>query len=156
MTLYVYLAAPYAARDSLQVLADELSQIGMTVTSSWLEETHEVNADTVGTAPGIEDAQAASHVRADFGDIRRSDVLVIFTPPTWITTDGPLHLPGDLGNSGGRHVETGYALALDKAVLVVGQAENIFHRTLPVVRTWHEAVLWLVAHERACPQAVQS
>ena len=151
MSLHVYLAAPYACRDSLRPLADELVSIGMAVTSSWLDESHEVSADTCGTAPGIGDEQAKAHVRADLADVKRSDVLVVFTPPTW-TADGPLDLVGGRGNSGGRHVETGYALALGKQVLVVGAAENIFHRALPVVPTWHEAVLWLVGRERTLPR----
>ena len=35
-------------------------------------------------------------------------------------------------HSGGRHVELGYALALGKHVVHIGQQENIFHSIVPV------------------------
>lgn len=149
MSLKVYLAAPYGTRDSIRRLAAELEQIGMTATSSWLQEQHEVSAATTGAASGVGDDDAQRHVAQDFADIDRSDVLVVFTEPMWTPSPTPgrgstLSLVGGNPHSGGRHIETGYAQALGKRVLVVGEPENIFHRALPVVPTWHKAVLWLV------------
>ncbi len=75
--------------------------------------------------------------------ISRADVLVLLT-------GAALGLTPDECGSGGRHVETGYALAKDKWVVVVGEAENIFHRVggygclVEVVPNWLAAVGFLV------------
>lgn len=144
----IYIAAPYAARDYAKACAEELVQIGYEVTSSWLEETHKVNAGTVGAATALTDAEVNSHARMDLSDIESSNVFVMLTPTAIAGTDHASYW------SGGRHVETGYAIAKGLHVVVVGDQENIFHRS-DLVRTvcdWHTAVLHLaqcmVRHER--------
>jgi hypothetical protein len=69
-------------------------------------------------------------------EVAESDLVILVTWPTAQS----LAMGRDLGgNSGGRHVETGVALALDIPVLVWGEAENIFHRGIcAVVETWEE------------------
>jgi nucleoside 2-deoxyribosyltransferase len=148
-----YLAAPYAARAQVRRFAEELEAIGYQVTSTWLTEETEIKPGTVGAATELSDQDVSLHADTDFADIRRSDVLVLITESVAL-------LEGGNATSGGRHVETGFALALGKAVLVVGQAENVFHRSrhVDVVDDWHAAVLFLacqlVQHERAMPQAL--
>lgn len=138
----VYLAAPYASRETVAGYAAELTRIGFTVTSSWLGETHDINPTTTGAATGLPDKEADSHAKTDLRDIAKSDLFVLLTEKS-VDVDG---------SSGGRHVETGYALAKGLPVIVVGDAENIFHRLTYVTRVpeWHEAVLELshrlVAH----------
>lgn len=137
----IYLAAPYAARAQVRQYAAELERIGFTVTSTWLEETHEISSGTIGAATAVSDAEIAMHAAADLGDIDRSDLVVLLT-------EGAADLVGGNGTSGGRHVETGYAIALGKPVVVVGEPENVFHRlgrACTVVPTWHEAVIALSA-----------
>lgn len=134
----VYLAAPYAARDTAKDYAAELARVGFTVTSSWLEEKHEINDGTTGAATDLTDAQVAVHAAKDLADIDVSDLLVAITAKAL----------GVEGGSGGRHVETGYAIAKGKRVLVVGEPENVFHRlgrACSVVPNWHEAVIELAA-----------
>lgn len=144
----VYLAAPYAARDKVRKYADELTRIGFKVTSTWLAEEHEINDGTTGAD------QVSAYAVQDFDDIRYSDLIVVFS--AW-----SLGLDSAATTSGGRHVETGFALALDKPVIVVGEPENVFHRikggwSVDVVPTWHDAVVELsrrlVARERSLPQ----
>lgn len=144
-----YLAAPYAARDIVREYADELRSIGYTITSSWLDEKHEINSGTTGAATSLDDAQVAAHAHQDLIDIHKADVVVLFTAAAFA------HLDGGTSTSGGRHVETGYAIALDLPVLVVGEPENVFHRlgaSVQLVSDWHAAVLdlagRLVDHER--------
>lgn len=144
----IYLAAPYAARERVKDYAAELTRVGFTVTSSWLDEKHDIKPETVGAATGLNDAQASTHVETDLRDIDRSDLLVLFTE----------RAVGVDGSSGGRHVETGYALAIGYPVLVVGEPENIFHRStrrVTCVPDWHEAVVELshrlVDYHRAAP-----
>lgn len=137
----IYLAAPYAARAQVREYAAELERIGFTVCSTWLEETHEIGAGTTGPASDLSDGEAAMHAEADLKDVKRSDLLVLLTA-------AESQMVGGVGNSGGRHLETGYAMALNKPVLVVGKPENIFHRlgsACSVVPNWHEAVIELSA-----------
>lgn len=148
----VYLAAPYAARDALRPLADELSIIGMEVTSRWLTEDHDLKT-AGGAASRIDDATIRTHCRNDFADIDKADVLVLFTAAA---AEALIGEPSRIGardprlNSGGRHVETGYAIAKHKRVIVIGEPECIFHRGVECksVPDWHAAVLALCAMER--------
>jgi nucleoside 2-deoxyribosyltransferase len=129
----VYLAGPYGARAQLTAYAKELAEIGIEVTSSWLAETHEINSGTQGAAVALSDTQVAEHAHTDIREVRDSDLLVLFTAAA-IGCEG----------GGGRHVETGVALALRKPVLVVGEPENVFHRMgSPVFAfpDWHTVVL---------------
>ena len=141
----VYLVSAYATRDSLRAYADELSRIGMVCTSRWLNDETPISAGTIGAATSIADAQVRKHVLDDFEDIHSANVLILFTESA----------TGQRGG-GGRHVETGYALAKGKKVVVIGKPENVFHRGSPqctVVSDWHEAVLTLVAMRNTEPQA---
>lgn len=138
----IYLAGPYAARTTLAGYAEELRSIGITVTSTWLDETHDINAGTEGAATALTDSQVALHAATDIDDVRRSDILVLFTAAS-VGCEG----------GGGRHVETGIAIALHKPVLIIGEPENVFHRLGNPVFTvpdWHAAVLDL-ARRLAAP-----
>lgn len=138
----IYLAGPYSARDQLRSYGQELTRVGFTVCSTWLDEDTEINSGTTGAAAALSDDQVAKHAVTDLVDVQRSDLLVLFTAPS-------VGLEPEANTSGGRHVETGYALALAKPVVVVGEPENVFHRIGPgrviVVPNWHEAVLELSA-----------
>ena len=71
----------------------------------------------IGVAADITDEQAAQHVRKDLRDVSRSNVLVLWS---WPAAE-PLVTGG--GNSGGRHVETGAAMAQGIPVIVIGDDE---------------------------------
>lgn len=119
--LRAYLAAPYVARDRVRDYAEDLVRIGIDVTASWLDEEHEINAGSTGAATALDPAEVARHAATDLDDIERCDVLVLFTARA-LGFD-----PAEVA-SGGRHVETGYALAKGVPVIVVGEPENVFHR----------------------------
>lgn len=125
----VYFAAPYAARDVVAGHVDDLDALGLGVKccSSWLTETQPIDAGTTGAATSLEERVVNEHALADLEDVRAADVLVVFTAAS-------LGLELEETASGGRHVETGYALALGRPVVVVGEAENIFHRSQLVWR----------------------
>lgn len=120
----LYLAGAYCARDALRDVADHLDAAGHTVTARWLQATHAIHSGTEGAAVDQSDGYAQTHVDEDFADIDAADVLVLFTAG-FIAAD--LGVQGNL-RAGGRHIETGYALAKGKPVIVVGEVENIFHR----------------------------
>lgn len=143
----VYIAGPYEARPVLQLLARDLESVGFTSTARWLGETHDINAGTIGPAAALSDEQVTEHALGDFHDILSADVLVLVTAETaakWMRN--ALLAVG----SGGRHVETGYALARNLPVFVVGEAENVFHRGVcQVVSSAYKLALALVEHRNA-------
>lgn len=143
----VYIAGPYEARPALQMLARDLESVGFINTARWLGETHDINAGTVGPAPALSDEQVTEHVLDDFRDILSADVLVLVTAEAAAKWLRDPHLAG---RSGGRHVETGYALANSLEVFVVGEAENVFHRgACRVVSNAYKLTLALVEHRNA-------
>ena len=113
--MQVYFAGPYQWKERIEVYAQRFTEgLGVSVTSSWLNELH---------APDMQLAELADDVntkyaKADLRDIDRADVFVLFAVPA---TDTPIPRAG-------RHVEFGYALARGLPIYVVGlEKENIFH-----------------------------
>jgi nucleoside 2-deoxyribosyltransferase len=147
----VYLAAPYIARDALREYAADLELVGMGVTSRWLKEDHALTPGNLGAAPEVDADAVRQHCEADFADIYAADVVVVFTGSAIAAIVEGVESAEDARlHTGGRHVETGYALALGKPVVVIGTPENVFHRgAARVVPSWHRAVLELCAMERA-------
>lgn len=102
----VYLAGSYARRNELFDRAKELVQAGHTVTSRWLK--------------GNDLLPVKEQVAMDLVDLGAADTVLSFTGP-----EGQYH-------SGGRHVELGYAMAMNayggkRRLMLVGWPENIFH-----------------------------
>ncbi len=97
----VYIAAPYPLRDMAQALMRRVEGAGHTVTSTWLTSY---------------DRMTNEFACLDLADVRRADVLLALSPSEWL----------DKG-TGGRHVEFGYALALNKPIVLIGERGNIFH-----------------------------
>jgi len=121
----VYIAAPYAARNLLRPFARMVVEAGHEVTSSWLQAQHHIQPGVLDAAPEQTDEYTQQHVSQDFADIDDADVVMLMTS-SW--TRDTLGLTAAQTVSGGRHIETGYALAKSKFVIVVGDPENIFHR----------------------------
>lgn len=137
----VYIAAPYAARDHVRAwLTWLLPRTSLEVTSSWLDADHEIHAGTVDTAPDMPDEYAYQHSMKDCVEIYSADALILLTHSfvsQWGFTLAQT-------TSGGRHIETGYALAIGKPVIVVGEPENIFHRGVcTVVPDFASAIRYL-------------
>lgn len=116
----VYLAAPYSLRNEIRYATKALLEDhGHTVTSRWLEEAHAISPASTGPASGFSDEAAAKFAMDDLEDIRGSQALVMYTGDPWKRDH----------HTGGRHLETGYALGLGIPVLIFGpEPENIFHR----------------------------
>ena len=156
----VYLAGPYRARAAIKECADNLTAIGFTVEARWLDGDHQGAPDAATDAP-IEDRQRWA--REDLADIDQADVLVAFTSAGAWALDGTRSpVPSNYGASGGRHIETGYALAHQTPVVLIGQPENVFHwlDAITTCADWHEAVVFLAAmlvdHERNLPRAAEA
>lgn len=113
MKLFIASHSQSAAREVME----RLQSCGHTVTSRWIVADKKFHR-------GIDaytDAERTAIAVMDEEDVRRAlDGVVLIAEP-----------PGQMV-PGGKHVETGMALALGRSVFVVGRKENIFH--------WHPAV----------------
>lgn len=110
----VYLAARYSRRTELLGYAAELDACGIEVTARWIQGLHEI------PPKGVEANSAKHHqwcAMDDIEDIEAADVLVAFTEDA-----DNVHWR----NTGGRHVELGYAFGRGKHIIICGHHENVF------------------------------
>ena len=115
----IYLAARFSRRHECQGYRGELQRIGLIVTSRWIDNHSDDEADPLKCARiDLEDLDAAEIVIA-YGDEPRSN-----------------------RSRGGHHVEFGYGLAQGKQIILVGHRENVFNY-LPEVEfypTWSDCL----------------
>lgn len=109
----LYLCARYSRRAELCSLRTELTRLGYTVTSRWLD-TDWREKDDRGSSAAPSEYREEFAVK-DLEDVAAADCLIAFT-------EEPRS-----GGRGGRHVEFGAALAMGKRLIVVGYRENLFH-----------------------------
>lgn len=124
----LYIAGAYAARDVLREERRFYEEHGHTVISNWLKGTRPIGPGTVGTSPETALIEVRNHAVDDLAQVAEADALVHYTAEAMIRIEPSL--ADALLTSGGRHVETGYALAHSVPVIVVGPQENIFQRGL--------------------------
>ncbi len=143
----VYLAARYSRRVELCGYRDELREVGIEVTSNWLDgprqraiagqvlgERNEAVIEAGGDALEAIELRRLCAVQ-DVQDVQAADTFVTFT-----------ELPDARAGRGGRHVEFGLALAGRQRLVVIGPVENVFHALGQVERydTWDDALAALV------------
>lgn len=125
----VYLASRFGRWPDMQRYADQLISMGHTVTSSWHSRDHLDTHAKYDLTPTTE--QRLDWATRDMVDIIAADTLIAFTEEP----------RGD--SRGGRHVEYGAALALEKRTAVIGPLEHIFHELADVqFDTWDEFIKW--------------
>ena len=146
----VYLAAPFAGRDVLKEQVPIWEKAGFEVTCGWVRSTRELTPEALGSSPQSSDEEAQLHAEMDLADVDAADALVHYTAAYLQLLDPSL---GDVTHklhSGGRHFESGYALANGKQVVVIGEPENIFQRGLCLsamdVEGAMEALRWSAEH----------
>lgn len=128
MTPTVYLAARFSRRAELQGYVPLFERAGFEVTSRWI--TTKQHVDTLGISQEEYDADphadrvnemSEAHQRdvaeMDLEDVARAQAFVAFTEPP----------AGPAGSRGGRHVEYGYALGLNKTIIICGPREAFFY-----------------------------
>lgn len=124
----IYLAAPFAARDLAAGLAYQLEALGHECTSTWAKSTRVITSPGLhGPTLDLDSETVRMHALGDFDDIERADAVFMLTAD-WCMHNAP-EITGPL-HSGGRQVEIGYALATGTRVIIIGEPENIFQRTL--------------------------
>jgi nucleoside 2-deoxyribosyltransferase len=118
----IYIAACFPQQSEVQEKALDLENIGHTVTSRWRFQK------PIGVTGG--EAEFADHFLqcaiVDLQDIDDADVLILLT--------------GEVSRSGGKHVETGYAAAKGKRVMLVGPCENVFHWLFERHANWQQCL----------------
>lgn len=132
----IYLAAPYAGRDILKEHLQFWTDAGHEVTCGWVKGTRPLGTDSYGISAASTYEEVAAHARMDLSDIDDADALVHYTAQYLQTLDPTLGSVTHNLHSGGRHVETGYALFKDIPVVVLGPFENIFQRGL-CLQAWN-------------------
>ena len=108
----IYLAAQFKEQALMREWREKLRQNGHYVTSRWLE-----------VSEATEKESASTEAAKDLHDIHASEIMISHTINR-----------GDLFTGGGRHIEFGFALALEKKLINVGGYESVFHQ-LPQVIT---------------------
>lgn len=124
----VYIAAPFDRRTEIRTRRGELADVGIEVTSRWIDIADDVPPDHKRAA-----AELADEAQKDLIDIDAADAVILDTET--------------LSTTGGMWVELGYALARSAPVIVVGPRRNVFC-LLPQVRhcdTWGDAIAGLRA-----------
>lgn len=101
-----YLAAAFGRQAEIRTYRDQLVAIGHEVTSTWLDHEESAKYEPPGPLWG-------ERAETDIADIHKADTVISFT-------DGA---PA----RGGRHVEYGIAIALNKRRVIVGPMEHVFH-----------------------------
>lgn len=126
MPYRVYFAARYGRRDELNRYRQQLLDAGIEVTSHWL------TVDPPAAVDQLTDSHWRVLAETDTEDIRRADALVAFSEVS-------------RGGGGGRHVELGIAIALEKLVVVVGTPEHLFHQLswVRIESSWDAALTTL-------------
>lgn len=136
----VYIAAPYLKKEEMKVYAAKLRDLGIGVTSGWLDEP-----DKPAMGPqDLINTQNREYAMRDVQDVMDADAMIFFTDPTKTILRA------------GRHVEFGMILAINAMsqdedtmpIFVVGlEFENIFHH-MPEVHHFQEWELALEAIRR--------
>lgn len=109
----IYLAAPWASRDTAKEVRDLFRAEGLEVTSRWLD----LPTSSTESDPNTRLIEAQN----DFIDVFRADALVL------------LNFQKRGEETSGKAVETGLALAWGKPIYMYGDTSNVFHY-LPMVK----------------------
>ncbi len=110
----VYIAADFGRVDEAEALGRLIERLdGLRVVSRWHQRPNVIESASstrMGGPTGTDVARAAAHRNLD--DICGCDLFLVLTTGTTAR--------------GGRHFETGYALAHNKPIIVVGPIEHAF------------------------------
>lgn len=113
----IYLAARYSRHPEMREVRTMVEARGFTVTSRWIDchggqREESFTPETLNSPYGPD--VCAPYGKADVDDLIAADCVVAYTGT-------------GSGGKGGRHVEFGIAMGLQKRLIIVGPRENIFH-----------------------------
>lgn len=110
----IYLASRFSRRHEVNAIAQRLKIMGHQIVSRWVLPDSD-HVKPVGLSSQAADVERRRFAMEDFEDVRNCDCMISL-----------MEEPRN-NSRGGRHVEFGMALALRKAVVVIGPRETVFH-----------------------------
>jgi nucleoside 2-deoxyribosyltransferase len=113
--LTAYIAAPFEERETALELKANLEAMGVKITSTWLTPADGNDKNMARLQNRFHDCRCRAV--KDLRDIDAGDYFILIKPKK-------MHR---VPTTGGHHVETGYAIAKGKPVIVYGDRENVFH-----------------------------
>jgi Holliday junction resolvase RusA-like endonuclease len=121
----IYLASRFTRGPELREYKKTLERLGFMVTSRWLLGNHQIS--DAGLSEEAPPEERMRFAQEDWDDLCAADTCISFTEE-----------PRSGHSRGGRHVEYGAALAMNKRCIVVGPRENVFHCLKQVIHfeTW--------------------
>lgn len=105
-----YLAAAFPRRAEIAHDAALLRREGLGIASTWHDAPHDLTPESDLTYQ-----QRSRLAQRDRDDLERAAVLALYGDP-----------PGAYQGTGGKHVEFGYALALDLHIVIIGHRESVY------------------------------
>lgn len=115
----IYIAARFSKRPEANALAQKLQNMGHTITSRWVKPDSD-HVTPTGLSEQAANAERERFALEDMEDVLACDCCIsLMEPPR-------------SNSRGGRHVEFGIALGLDKMMIIIGPRETVFHH-LPEV-----------------------
>lgn len=114
-----YIAARFSRRPEGNALAQALQKLGHTITSRWVKPDSD-HVKATGLSQQAADSERRRFAQEDVEDVYNCDAMVSL-----------MEEPRSNGR-GGRHVEFGLALGLNKQQFIIGPRETVFHH-LPEV-----------------------
>lgn len=114
-----YLAAAYGRRAEIKRYADALKdeRFPFRWGSRYDHERFEINSSWLDKFdPAESAAEKLAWAIKDMVELSGSELLIVFSNP-----------PETDASSGGRHVETGIAIAKNIQIILIGPRENVFH-----------------------------
>lgn len=109
----IYLASRYSRFEELRKYRDILEKLNFVVTSRWIDGDHKLKE---GLSEEAQFNERQRFAKEDWEDMLSADTIICFTEE-----------PRKTNTRGGRHVEFGGALALDKKCIIIGWRENVFY-----------------------------
>jgi nucleoside 2-deoxyribosyltransferase len=121
--LRVYVAARYARKNEMKMIASAIKEAGAILSTDWFNEAADPNIDL----DAVSDDHCEAIAERDLNEMRQSDLCISFTED-----------PKACFKRGGRHNEFGFCLALGIPLWVVGPRETVYHY-LPWVEVFDNA-----------------
>jgi len=126
----IYIASRFSRRHECHALGKKLERYGFEVVSRWTLPNSD-HIVPVGMSQQAADAERERFAMEDIEDVEDCDCIVSLMEPE-----------ARNNTRGGRHVEFGYAAALNKELVVIGCRETVFHH-LPTVSHFNDVTEYL-------------
>lgn len=112
----VYIAAPWNLKKDAAQLRSLLAVAGIHSTSRWIDVEEHATPEKLSAEYAAGVTRFSGFADMDKTDIQSAHALVLINPAAYVNK-----------GTGGRHYETGYAVALNRPIFIFGVRSNVFH-----------------------------